>query len=173
MSTGTAEPIFNWIWRGGGKKGRGGLDKKRQGREFVGGSGAILPQKSLKSTGPEISGVFNNLREAICRKDSDRFYIFKIVVLLHSSSSFNVFFILHACLILKKRFNYRPQMHTSKRRIYIVVYISFSKLWPVPGIQLVATNGRQSDWRKKLLSKTSTGHIPSPVREGKARTIKS
>lgn len=66
-----------------------------------GGSGAILPQKSLKSTGPEISGVFNNLREVICRKDSDRFYIFKIVVLLHSSSSFNVFFILHACLILK------------------------------------------------------------------------
>ena len=86
---------------GGGKKGRGGLDNKRQGREFVGGSGAILPQKSLKSTGPEISGVFNNLREVICRKDSDRFYIFKIVVLLHSSSSFNVFFILHACLILK------------------------------------------------------------------------
>ena len=63
MSTGTAEPIFNWIWRGGGKKGRGGLDNKCQGREFVGGSGAILPQKSLKSTGPEISGVFNNLRE--------------------------------------------------------------------------------------------------------------
>lgn len=86
---------------GGGKKGRGGLDNKRQGREFVGGSGAILPQKSLKSTGPEISGVFNNLREVISRKDSDRFYIFKIVVLLHSSSSFNVFFILHACLILK------------------------------------------------------------------------
>ena len=85
---------------GGGKKGRGGLDNKRQGREFVGGSGAIL-QKSLKSTGPEISGVFNNLRGVICRKDSDRFYIFKIVVLLHSSSSFNVFFILHACLILK------------------------------------------------------------------------
>ena len=129
---------------GGGKKGRGGLDNKRQGREFVGGSGAILLQKSLKSTGPEISGVFNNLREVICRKDSDRFYIFKIVVLLHSSSSFNVFFILHACLILKK-FNYRPQMHTSKRRIYIVVYISFSKLWPVPGIQLVGTSGRQSD----------------------------
>ena len=71
------------------------------GREFVGGSGAILPQKSLKSTGPEISGVFNNLREVISRKDSDRFYIFKIVVLLHSSSCFNVFFILHACLILK------------------------------------------------------------------------
>ena len=86
---------------GGGKKARGGLDNKCQGREFVGGSGAILPQKSLKSTGPEISGVFNNLREVICRKDSDRFYIFKIVVLLHSSSSFNVFFILHACLILK------------------------------------------------------------------------
>ena len=36
-------------------------------------------------------------------------------------------------------------MHTSKRRIYKVVYISFSKLWPVPGIQLVGTNGRQSD----------------------------
>lgn len=66
-----------------------------------GGSGAILPQKSLKSRDPEINGVFNNLREVICRRDSDRFYIFKIVVLLHSSSSFNVFFILHACLILK------------------------------------------------------------------------
>ena len=91
--------LFSIEYGGGGK--RGGLDNKRQGREFVGGSGAILPQKSLKSTGPEISGVFNNLREVICRKDSDRFYIFKIVVLLHSSSSFNVFFILHACLILK------------------------------------------------------------------------
>lgn len=90
---------FQLNMEGGGK--RGGLDNKRQGREFVGGSGAILPQKSLKSTGPEISGVFNNLREVISRKDSDRFYIFKIVVLLHSSSSFNVFFILHACLILK------------------------------------------------------------------------
>ena len=91
--------LFSIEYGGGGK--RGGLDNTRQGREFVGGSGAILPQKSLKSTGPEISGVFNNLREVISRKDSDRFYIFKIVVLLHSSSSFNVFFILHACLILK------------------------------------------------------------------------
>lgn len=67
-------------------------NNKRRGREFVGGSGAILPQKSLKSRDPEISGVFNNLREVLCRRDSDRFYIFKIVVLLHSSSSFNFFF---------------------------------------------------------------------------------
>ena len=81
--------LFSIEYGGGGGGRRGG------------GSGANLPQKSLKYKGPEISGVFNNLREVICRKDSDRFYMFKIVVLLHSSSSFNVFFILHACLILK------------------------------------------------------------------------
>ena len=54
---GKAEPIFNWGGGGGGW----GLENERRCGEFVGGSGAILPQKSLKSRGSEM--YFNILHK--------------------------------------------------------------------------------------------------------------
>lgn len=53
MCAGTAEHNFNW--------GRG-AENSRQRCEFVGGSENILPQKSLKSRGSEVAGIFNILK---------------------------------------------------------------------------------------------------------------
>ena len=52
--------IFNW---GGGGGGGGALENERRGREFVVGSGAILPQKILKCRGSEMVNYRHKIKQ--------------------------------------------------------------------------------------------------------------